>query len=144
MVWMGNALTRYGYRPAQILVHRTGCMREINVQTRASEADLRLTADFGTDCPALPAGSPFKDEGDARRYSGPLPYTFSHERETNSMVIIQAVRRGWRPRAVAVDLHEATFFRQPSFAGVTPVLASAFCVENVPYRWERRVIEKLP
>jgi hypothetical protein len=30
-----------------------------------------------------------------------------------------------------------SLFDEPPFQGVTPVLANAFRVENVPYRWER-------
>jgi len=145
MVWAGNALTGYNYCKAVVTIQpMTGETRHIHIETPDAEADLDLTADFGPDAPPLPAGSPFKDQADARRYSGPLPYTFSYERETNSMVMIRGVRREWRPRPVGVDLHEASFFNQPRFNGVTPVLASTFCVEHVPYRWERGVVERLP
>jgi hypothetical protein len=38
---------------------------------------------------------------------------------------------------VRVEVLENTFFQQPPFCGVTPILANAFHVHDVPYRWER-------
>jgi hypothetical protein len=37
----------------------------------------------------------------------------------------------------------ATFLDHPPFNQVSPILANAFHVENVPYRWERGVMEHL-
>ncbi len=145
MVWLGNMLTGYNYRKAEVTIQCVAAgRRSIHVRTPGSEADLILTADFAPDCPALPHKSPFKTEADARRYSGPLPYTFNYEHATHSMVIIRGVRQEWRPRLITVDLQRATYFDQPRFRGFEPVLASAFCVEGVPYRWERGVLEHLP
>ena len=76
-----------------------------------------------------------------------MPFTFDYEPETESIIRIEGVRREWHPRPVAVRVEQASFFDHAPFTnpGVPrPVLASAFFVENIPYRWRRGVREKLP
>jgi hypothetical protein len=146
MVWLGNALTNYGYRKASVQIRcRIDEPEHLDIQifTLESEADVHVIADVSRECDALPAGSPFHSLKDARRFAGPLPYTFSHESATNSIVIVKGVREEWHPQLVNVDVREATFFSQPCFRGVTPIVASAFYVSNIPYRWERGVVEPL-
>ena len=91
----------------------------------------------------LPAGSPFPNLQDARKFAGPLPFTFDYEKETHSIVRIQGVRRQWNPEPVAVDVRECTFLARPPFDRERPVLASAFHLQDVPYRWERGISERL-
>ena len=47
------------------------------------------------------------------------------------------MRRGWSPETVAVEVRRATFFERPPFSWHEPVLANAFHVADVDYRWER-------
>lgn len=145
MVWLGNAMTGYGYRLADVKIEfknpKSGSL-EIEVTTPQAEADLHVIADLSTEG-ALPNGSPFSSVTDARKFAGPLPHTFSYERETNSLVIVRGLREAWNPRLVNVNVAQATFFNRACFGGVKPVLASAFYITDIPYRWERGVIEKL-
>jgi len=57
--------------------------------------------------------------------------------------MIKATRSRWEPQPIAVVVRNATFLEQPPFNAATPILANAFHVENVPYRWERGVVERL-
>jgi hypothetical protein len=41
---------------------------------------------------ALPAGSPFSSVREARRFAGPLPFTFDYEEQTHSIVAVYATR----------------------------------------------------
>ena len=75
----------------------------------------------------------------ARRFAGPLPFTFDYEPETHTIVAIQASRANWRPEPVAVDVRRIAFFEQPPFCGCRPRLAAAFHVSNIDYRWHRGV-----
>jgi hypothetical protein len=38
---------------------------------------------------------------------------------------------------VAVDVRRNTFLEQEPFLGAGPILANAFYVHDVPYRWEQ-------
>jgi hypothetical protein len=81
---------------------------------------------------------------EARRFAGPLPFTFDYEPETRAIIAIQATRANWRPEPVSVEVAQVSFFDQPAFRGCTPILAAAFHVKAVDYRWERGVRHPLP
>jgi len=139
MVGFGNLLTHYQYRLCRVeLTEQPG---EIGwrIRTPHEKADLEVRANIGGTSAPLPDGSPFADMKDARRFAGPLPYTFDYEPETNSIIRIRAVREQWNPQPVAVEVRKNTFLRQEPFCRVTPVLANAFYVRDVPYRWMRGV-----
>src|SRR6266508_97818 len=137
MVVMGNLLTHYGYRHSAIRVDETAGQLAVTIRTAGGQADLDLVADLASAPFPLPVGSPFADPTHARRYAGPLPFTFDDEPETKSIVVIEGVRRAWRPEPVAVEIRRADFLRDPRFGGAEPVLATAFHVADVPYLWRR-------
>jgi hypothetical protein len=137
MVALGNLLTHYRYRLAEITAVEGGGRLAIQVRTTARQADVDVVADLTSTPAPLPPDSPFINLAEARRYAGPLPYTFDHEPSTGSIVAVRATRRQWNPEPINVDVREATFFESPVFSGTQPTLANAFHVENVDYRWER-------
>ena len=143
MVFAGNLLTRYNYSHADVAVSESAERLEIEIQTPRAAADLHVIADMASAPAALPGGSPFKSLKEARRFAGPLPYTFEYESGTDSMIIIKGVRRKWNPQPVQVDVLRNTFFDQSLFCQAKPILANAFHVRNIPYRWQRGVVEKL-
>lgn len=138
MVNAGNLLTHYHYRLCQAELSERPGEIEWNIRTPGQEADLRVVAQIRDEAP-LPAGSPFLNLTDARKFAGPLPYTFDYERETHSIIRIQGIRQQWHPKPVRVEVLENTFLRREQFRGATPILANAFHVHDVPYRWERGV-----
>lgn len=140
MVWSGNLLTHYRYRKCTVDSHRTAETLEIHITTPNGEADLSVRAMVGTAAAAPPPGSPFPDLKIARRYAGPLPFTFDYEPESQQMVIIEGVRENWNPKPVCVEAVRCTFLQQPPFSAVPPRLANAFFIEQVPYRWGRGVV----
>ncbi|WP_199272567.1 DUF2071 domain-containing protein [Streptomyces broussonetiae] len=137
MVFGGNLLTRYNYRLARIGTRTEGDALEFRVVSRDGRADLQVRADLGSAPAPLPAGSPFADARAARRFAGPLPYTFEYEPQTRSIIVIKAFRAHWDPQPVSVDVGRLTFFDHGPFAGARPVLANAFHVADLEYGWER-------
>lgn len=138
----GNLLTHYNYRLARMDVSASARELSWTIRTPGAVADLRVTADLAV-TPSLPGGSPFQDWREARRFAGPLPFTFDYERETNSIIMIEGVRQNWNPRPVSVQVEECRFLQSPMFQGATPVLASAFYVDHINYGWKRGVREQL-
>jgi hypothetical protein len=141
MVWAGNLLTHYNYRSCRATIEERDAhtYREIRwtIGTPRSEADLEVVARL-TDEPApLPGGSPFASLAEARRFAGPLPYTFDYEAATDSLIGILAVRENWEPQPVAVEVCRNTFLEQEPFCAAPALLANAFHVRSVPYRWQR-------
>jgi hypothetical protein len=90
----------------------------------------------------LPASSVFHDEKTARRFAGPLLFTFDYEKETHSVVCIEGRRQHWQPKLVQADIGRLTFLRT-LFPSTEPRLVSSFFIEDIPYRWERGVREPL-
>lgn len=143
MVLGGNLLTHYGYVLCRASMTEREGVLEVRVQTPGGVADLQVLADLHSRPAPLPSGSPFASLQDARDYAGPLPYTFDYEKESRSIVMIKASRTNWTPQPIAVVVQTATFLERGPFAGLKPVLANAFHVDNIAYRWERGVVEAL-
>lgn len=143
MAFAGNLLTHYKYRPCKVHLAVDHGSMTVQVKTPNKEADLHVTADL-TPASGPPSGSPFATLQDARKFAGPLPFTFDHEPQTDSIIMIEGRRPTWDPRPVSVDVQGLSFLKGPAFVGCDPVLANAFYVADVPYRWERGVRQKLP
>jgi len=137
MVRAGNWLTHYNYHLCQATVEERGLEIRWNILTPGKEADLEVVAHLAAEPAPLPPGSPFATLAEARRFAGPLPYTFDYEEATHSIIGIHAMRQRWNPEPVAVDVRRNTFLEREPFVGSSPILANAFHVRDVPYQWQR-------
>lgn len=137
MQWLGNLMTRYHYVKTGIRVMRSGCRLDV----AAPDTGLAISVDT-TPGAELPQGSPFTRPGDARRFSGPLPFTFTCERHKNRVLIVEGVRADWKPRPVAVLSHHIPFLETLGLGHA--LLANAFIVENISYHWKKGVSEPWP
>jgi hypothetical protein len=144
MQLMGNFLTHYHYEHSRCRVQRTEQKYEVQVTTPDGRADLHVEADISSQAVSLPDGSPFGDFKEARKFAGPLPFTFDYERQTHSMIRVEGVRKRWNPRPVAVTVHRNAFLEQDLFRSAGAVLSNAFFLEDVPYSWRPGIREKLP
>jgi hypothetical protein len=72
-----------------------------------------------------------------------MPYTFDYEQETHSIILIQGVRKQWKPRLVPVTVRTLGFLQQDVFSMAKPVLASCFYIEGIDYLWKRGIREPL-
>lgn len=133
---MGNIFTHYHYTTSQLRQTVEGN----TISTTSASDGLKITVEKGDDATALPAGSPFRDWQEARRYAGPLPFTFTYDENRKEVLIIEGVRHHWRPEAVQVADYHIPFINRLPLS--TPVLANAFIIENVPYHWKKGRIEK--
>jgi hypothetical protein len=137
MAYAGNLLTHYNYRLCKTHLETNSEELHWTVRTPRSEADLEVVASLADGPAQIPNGSPFRTLAEARRFAGPLPYTFDYEDATDSIIEIRAIRQQWEPRPVAVDVRQNTFLEHEPFLGARPILANAFYVHDVPYRWEQ-------
>ena len=138
----GNLLTHYRYERSRWLTRRTDGKYEVQVRTRDGRADLDVEADLSSEPQTPPAGSPFRDFQEARKFAGPLPFTFDNESQTGSIVRVQGDRQEWNPRPVSVSVHRNTFLEQEAFRNSGPVLANAFFLEDLPYSWRSGIRER--
>jgi hypothetical protein len=147
MQFFGNLFTHYHYSTTDI--KQTGhSIRSVGsglvVEISPDEKEIHL-----------PDGSPFADWKEARRYAGPLPFTFSYEKSAGSgrgagsaergtgsagrraglVTIIEGVRENWEPRPVKVKEYRVAFIEHLQLSQVR--LANAFVIENIPYYWKK-------
>lgn len=137
MALAGNLLTHYNYHRCRAGVEATAAQAHYTIATPDGSADVDVTVRL--DAPALPEGSPFASLAEARRFAGPLPFTFDYEPVTHSIVAIEGRRTNWRPVPVAATVARLTFFDRPPFAACTPRLAAAFHMRDIDYHWSRGV-----
>jgi hypothetical protein len=106
----------------------------------SKKSRISLALEHGEGEIPLPSGSPFPDWVIARRYAGPLPFTFTFNRRDSSVLIIEGVRQNWQPTPVKVLEHRIGFLEGLSLEGTT--LANAFEVRNIPYYWKKGKIDR--
>jgi hypothetical protein len=137
MELLGNVFTRYRYVKSDVRV--TGGDSRLRIDSK--DTGLSVEVDL-TDNGGLPAGSPFTRWEDARKFSGPLPFTFTCEAEKKRVLIVEGVRSDWKPQPVRVLRHHIPFLAEIGHGGA--ILANAFVVENIPYHWKKGAAEPWP
>jgi hypothetical protein len=137
MVRLGNFFTRYQYVKTGVRVEKHGGCLDIT----AADTGLDISVDTESEA-GLPAGSPFPSWSEARRFSGPMPFTFTCERDKNRVLIVEGVRSDWKPRPVRVLRHHIPHLGRLGLGHA--LLANAFVVENIPYHWKKGTAEPWP
>lgn len=131
MELLGNVFTHYNYTTTDIQEMQSG-----NVRAYTSvKSGFKVTLDLGTGVVSLPTGSPFADWKEARRFAGPLPYTFEVDAVAKRVLIIEGMRQHWTPTPIKVLDHRFPFLDSLQLEGA--VLANAFGIYNVPYYWKK-------
>lgn len=131
MEFLGNIFTHYSYTTTDISRTRTG-----NIITYASvKSAFRVAIDLAEEHVGLPPRSPFADWKEARRFAGPLPFTFRYNAKTKEVLIIEGQRENWVPRPLQVEDYNFTFLQTLDIEGA--VLANAFIINNIPYHWKK-------
>ena len=136
MALFGNIFTHYNYTNTDITDVITQNTRSISSKKSAFEL---LIDDTGDEPVLLPEGSPFANWKEARRFAGPLPFTFTYTAAENKVLIIEGVRKNWVPKPVKVTRYSFSFLNDLKLHDIK--LANAFVIENVPYYWKKGKIE---
>lgn len=135
MEFFGNIFTHYNYTTTDILQKEN----TDSLQISSDKSKFIVTIDKSAAEVALPLGSPFIDWKEARRFAGPLPFTFTYNTATKEVLIIEGVRQNWTPRPVKVIDYKFDFLNSLQLENM--VLANAFIIENIPYYWKKGKIE---
>jgi uncharacterized protein YqjF (DUF2071 family) len=135
MTFLGNIFTHYRYQTTDM----NTVYQEDHECIVSEKSDFSICTASRGEQVDLPAGSPFSTWKEARRFAGPLPFTFSFDREKSEVLIIEGVRSDWNPKPVEVISHHIHFLDQLGLKGIR--LASAFEVTNIPYYWKKGEIE---
>ncbi len=133
---LGNIFTHYNYVYTDI----SFTTKEGQTTLLSKKSSIAVIADISQAPASLPNGSPFNDWKEARRYAGPLPFTFTYNAKRREVLIIEGVRENWIPRPVQVSKQEIGFINDLRLPGLVP--ANAFIIENIPYYWKKGIIDK--
>lgn len=136
MEFFGNLFTHYNYTTTDISQRREADLLEI--ASRKSCFYVKVQDGENENMP-LPENSPFKDWKEARRFAGPLPFTFTYDAVHQKVLIIEGVRENWKPAPVRVVEHYFSFIESLNLSHVQ--LANAFVINNIPYWWKKGKLE---
>lgn len=135
MAFLGNLFTHYNYTSTDIEVSNQ--RDSIQVKSVKSGVDILVNTDnVNAD---LPVNSPFDNWKEARRFAGPLPFTFTCDDTTKEVLIIEGVRENWTPKPVEVRNAEIGFLKNSRFENA--VLANAFLIQQIPYYWKKGKVD---
>ncbi|WP_299107407.1 DUF2071 domain-containing protein [uncultured Tenacibaculum sp.] len=131
----GNIFTHYNYTTTDI--HQLESKKEKVIYSKKSDFRVMFTEE--EDNTQLPQDSPFLNWKQARRYAGPLPFTFTYDKHKKEMLIIEGVRRNWKPKPIKILDYNFSFIRDLELKDAK--LANAFVIEDIPYYWKKGRIE---
>ncbi len=133
---LGSIFTQYKYDTTDIAQTVTPEFTEI----KSTHSNFKIVIDNTAQEIALPANSPFPDWKEARKFAGPLPFTFTYKPQTKQVLIIEGVRENWTPQPIQIKSYEIDFLRQMNLSKAQ--LANAFIIKNIPYQWKKGRIEQ--
>lgn len=138
MAASGRLLTHYDYRKVAVESLRQRDQLALTIRDCEGGLLVDLSAQLEP-ATAPPVTSIFRDLRVARRFAGPMPFTFSYEEQTDSLIVVEGARQHWEPRPVDVHVRCLDRFQRPPFVihEELPPLANAFWVEDVVYFWKR-------
>ena len=134
MAFLGNIFTNYNYSKTDIKIEDLKDIFHINsTQSKINIELFKKTSDI-----QLPIQSPFNNFKEARRFAGPLPFTFTYNNSKKEVLIIQGTRSNWKPLPLEVKSHSIDYINTNY---KNAILANAFFVENIPYQWKKGIKE---
>ena len=137
MAVFGNIFTHYNYTTTDIDQQKQNGTVEIS--SKKSDFNVRIDCS-GDESILLPLDSPFADWKEARRFAGPLPFTFTVDLAQKKVLIIEGVRENWKPMPVRVIEYNFSFLERMNLQEAR--LANAFIIRDIPYYWKKGKIEQ--
>ncbi|QTD37423.1 DUF2071 domain-containing protein [Polaribacter batillariae] len=135
MTFRGNIFTHYNYTTTDVNINSD----KHKIELFSNKSNFNIKVDKTEAEIDLPANSPFANWKEARRFAGPLPFTFTYNAATKEILIIEGVRTNWKPKPLKVDDYHFNFLNQLKLKNC--VLANSFIIENIPYQWKKGKIE---
>ncbi len=131
MATMGNIFTHYNY------THTDISYNDNEISSIASK--FKINFDLNEKNAELPSESPFLNWKEARRFAGPLPFTFTYNENTKEVLIIEGVRQHWKPSPLKINHYDINYLKELNINGLLP--ANAFVIKNIPYQWKKGKID---
>lgn len=136
MELLGNIFTHYNYTTTDI----KETIKDNYTEIKSIKSDFRILIENTDEEIALPKDSPFADWKEARRFAGPLPFTFTYNVIKKEVLIIEGVRENWTPRPIKVVEQNISFLNSLHLKNA--LLANAFVIKYIPYFWKKGKMEQ--
>lgn len=136
MEFFGNIFTHYNYTTTDIQQTINKKLKTI----KSVKSQFEVIAEQPKSDVRIPEHSPFSNWKDARKFTGPLPHTFTVNAKDKTVLTIRGIRQNWNPQPLKIESYHFEFLNQLKLQNI--VLANAFEVKNTPYYWEKGKIEK--
>lgn len=130
MALMGNIFTHYKYTTTDI----TRISNNTSVEIASKQSNFKLIYNKNEEV-GLPKNSPFSNWKEARRFAGPLPFTFTYNEDKKEVLIIEGVRQNWKPKPLKINDYKFEFINTLKLKNHQ--LANAFIIEHIPYYWKK-------
>ena len=131
MEFFGNIFTHYNYTTTDI----QQVEGEESIEISSVQSHFHVVLDKRENNINLPEDSPFADWKEARRFAGPLPFTFTYNEDTHEVLIIEGVRQNWTPNPIQIRDYQFDYLKTLHLKN--PILANAFIIKNIPYYWKK-------
>lgn len=131
MQLLGSLFTQYSYTTTDLKSYLQGP----ELQFVAKNANFCVKLKMAETGVNLPPASPFTDWKEARKFAGPLPFTFTYNPATHEVLIVEGVRENWIPQPIKVESYEIPYLESSGLKGGR--LANAFIIHNIPYSWKK-------
>ena len=131
MEFFGNIFTHYNYTTTDI----QQVEGKESIEISSVQSKFHVVLDKREDNIKLPEDSPFADWKEARRFAGPLPFTFTYNEDTREVLIIEGVRQNWTPNPIQIRDYQFDYLKTLHLKN--PILANAFIIKNIPYYWKK-------
>ena len=136
MEYLGNIFTHYNYTTTDI----TQTEKANDTEIKSKQSHFKIVIENTSEEIKLPQNSPFADWKEARRFAGPLPFTFTYKSETKKVLIIEGVRENWIPKPIQIAEQNISFLNSLNLQNA--ILANAFVIKDIPYFWKKGKIEQ--
>ena len=131
MEFFGNIFTHYNYTTTDI----KQVEGKESIEISSVQSHFHVVLDKRENNIMLPEDSPFADWKEARRFAGPLPFTFTYNEDTREVLIIEGVRQNWTPNPIQIRGYQFDYLKTLHLKN--PILANAFIIKNIPYYWKK-------
>ncbi len=134
MVLLGNLFSRYNYNYLKLDVERTE--ENINI---SSKHGLQITSK--AEKHQFTGNDFFKTEQQAKRFAGPLPWTFHFNKKQNAVSMVRGIRKNWNPKFVEVTNYQIPKLNEIGIQHAT--YSHSFFISNIDYQWNKSEIDQL-
>ena len=133
----GNIFTRYHYTTTDIQRTEENDVVKISSKKSRFQITYRKPSDELT---PLPGNSVFSSWKEARRFAGPLPFTFEVDAKKREVLLIEGVRQNWEPKPIEVLSGDFDFINSLGLVDIR--LSNAFEITDIPYYWKKGRFDK--